>query len=571
MKKRTLLALVVTIIVCLLTKKCWLYPKDLPFDFNIKGQGKCQFEVQFNKKNDLKFKKVKSFILEKNLNETSKLKLVATNVSNPKYFKIIIKPNNQNKIIISDINFKNSKYEITDLNNFEIGGAKSKIENNNIIIFPTKSQVELVYKNKLNLGSNIKFQWEIFVIILILTFLFSYKINDYLADFSSIKNKSRIEIVFLAMFFIILFIPMLSINQDKISEKENRKLAVWKPLIKKDCKLNFDFGKDFEKWFNDRFFLRDSAINLYKTIYFTFRDRNSKGLVDRKTNTLYLESYLKRFNNEFIEEKFDFIFKFNKWCENNNIKLYVLITPQKSDIYPLKTNYYKQSRLLFENIELFDKLNKTQKTKLVYPYNELLMGSKENYMFFKTEHHWTDDGAFVGYQALMKEIKKDYPDIKILKQDDFDYFYNKKVRGDFSRKFAFGQSCNLIGVSENSCKKYLDYDYRYFKHKDYKNLKQKIQDIDYHRNKKFEYQKGYDKRVILLGTSQAENLAEFIAFTFKNVKRLRINTVKKVPTKDEYKIMKYYEKEILEYKPDIIIFCITYDNIRKFNNFYDRD
>ena len=192
MKKRALLALIFAILVCLLTKKCWLYPKDLPFNFNIQGQGNCKFEVQFNKKNDIKFKKVKSFTLEKNLNKTNKFNLIATNVSNPKYFKIIIKQDNQNKITISDINFKNKKYKILDLDNFEISGAKSKIENNSIIISPEKPQVELVYKNKLNLGSNIKFQWEIFVIILILTFLFSYKINDYLADFSSIKHKSRI-------------------------------------------------------------------------------------------------------------------------------------------------------------------------------------------------------------------------------------------------------------------------------------------------------------------------------------------------------------------------------------------
>ncbi|MBQ2984344.1 MAG: hypothetical protein IJD57_06080 [Candidatus Gastranaerophilales bacterium] len=571
MKKRALLALIFAILVCLLTKKCWLYPKDLPFNFNIQGQGNCKFEVQFNKKNDIKFKKVKSFTLEKNLNKTNKFNLIATNVSNPKYFKIIIKQDNQNKITISDINFKNKKYKILDLDNFEISGAKSKIENNSIIISPEKPQVELVYKNKLNLGSNIKFQWEIFVIILILTFLFSYKINDYLADFSSIKHKSRIEIVFLALFFTILFIPMLSINQDRISEKENRKLAVWKPLIKKDCRLNFDFGKDFEKWFNDRFFLRDSAINLYKTIYFTFRDRNSKGVIDRKTNTLYMDLDFKHFDNSELSKKFENIFKFQTWCKNNNIKLYLLITPQKSDIYLTEANYYNSRNTLSDNIEFFNKLNEEDKISVIFPYDEMVSALKDNYMYFKTDHHWTDDGAFVGYKSLIKEMKKNYPSLEPLKSKDFNIFYNKKIRADFDRKFLFGWTSNLIGLSLSQKEKYHNIDYRYYKHKDLKNLKQKVISIPYHRNKIFSYDGGFDKRVILLGTSQSDNLAEFIAFTFKNVKRIRNNAVKKVPVKDEFKIMKYYEKEILEYKPDILIFCVTYYNINRFKDLFNKD
>ena len=559
MKKRTLLALIFAILVCLLTKKCWLYPNDLPFNFNIQGQGNCKFEVQFNKKNDLKFKKVKSFALEKNLNKTNKFNLIATNVSNPKYFKIIIKQDNQNKIIISDINFKNKKYRITDLDNFKISGAKSKIENNNIIIFPTKPQVELVYKNKLNLGSNIKFQWEIFVIILILTFLFSYKINDYLADFSSIKHKSRIETVFLTLFFVILFIPMLSINQDKISEKENRKLAVWKPLIKKDCRLNFDFGKDFEKWFNDRFFLRDSAINLYKTIYFTFRDRNSKGLIDEKTKTLYQNWEFKHFDKGYIANKLEYFNKFHEWCDKNNIKLYILITPQKADIYPTKLNHYIQYDTQENKANFFNEFRKTNKLKIIYPYNEMLEAKKDNLMYFKTEHHWTDDGAFVGYKSLMKEMKKDFPDLVPLTEDDFNYFTNKKVRAGTNREFENGTNCNVIGVSKTKCDKYQNVDYRYFKHKQYG----KLQYATDHSNGKYirdyNFEAKNNLKIIMLGTSQNENLTEFIPFTFKNVRKIRTNT-KKLNEREGFKILKHFKNNILEYKPDVIVFCIVYFN-----------
>ena len=58
-----------------------------------------------------------------------------------------------------------------------------------------------------------------------------------------------------------------------------------------------------------------------------------------------------------------------------------------------------------------------------------------------------------------------------------------------------------------------------------------------------------------------ENLSEFVPYTFKNVLRLRNNYVINIPTNDEYKIIKYYEKDILDYHPDIIVFCICYYNI----------
>ena len=37
----------------------------------------------------------------------------------------------------------------------------------------------------------------------------------------------------------------------------------------------------------------------------------------------------------------------------------------------------------------------------------------------------------------------------------------------------------------------------------------------------------------------------------------------------EFKIMKYYKQEILDYKPDIIIFCITYRNISHLKNLFE--
>lgn len=102
-------------------------------------------------------------------------------------------------------------------------------------------------------------------------------------------------------------------------------------------------------------------------------------------------------------------------------------------------------------------------------------------------------------------------------------------------------------------------------------LKVKERDISLHRDKLYYYPNGYDKKVILLGTSQSENLCEFLPFSFKNVLRLRNNSVKDVSPKDDFKIMKRFQKDILEYKPDILIFCITKGNVSSLHNMFNME
>ena len=119
--------------------------------------------------------------------------------------------------------------------------------------------------------ADVAFEFELFVIILVLSYLSSYKLADYVANFSSIKHKSRIEILFLTIFFVLLFLPAIKIDKSEISIKENRALQKWQPLVKEDGKFNYDFGRNFEAWFNDRFFLRDGFIKL--STVFKFKNK----------------------------------------------------------------------------------------------------------------------------------------------------------------------------------------------------------------------------------------------------------------------------------------------------------
>ena len=413
------------------------------------------------------------------------------------------------------------------------------------------------------------FQFDIFLIILILSFALFYKLTNYVADYKSIKEQSRLDIIFLVIFFVFLFVPMLHFDKSEISERENRTLAKWKPLINNGT-INYNFGNDFNEWFNDRFYQRKFLINIYKKLTLNCQNHNNKGIIDENTGFLYINTEFRRWTPVELSENFKALYEFNDWCKIHKINLYVLITPPKTEIYPPNNSYIiirdKDHKYFLNYI---NKINKEGNLKIIYPYDEMLINKNKNYMFHKTSHHWTHDGAFIGYKELIKQIKKDFKDVNILNEKDFNYSYNELVQDDFDKQYKFGTTTSDIGITDP--KKYHQTKYRYYNKKDYDKLHQQIIDEELHREKLFHYAQGANYRVILLGTSQSENLTEFIPYTFKDVKRLRNNAVKGIPDKESFKIMKYYEKEMLEYRPDIIIFCIDYNNIIGLYNLFNKE
>jgi hypothetical protein len=428
------------------------------------------------------------------------------------------------------------------------------------VILGISSKIWLIHKGI----HHYRFEFLTFLIILICGFLGAIKITQYLVDFKEIKHKSRIEIIFLAVFFTMLFIPMSHISKKDVSKYENRTLAKWHPLILKNGQFNYDFGKNFDEWFSDRFGMRKVLVPLGNRIYKNSKNEIKKYIIDTKTLFIYGNGHFIVPSKDELLKNFESVNRFNTYLQENNIKLYVLLVPNKYQVHTPSFQKVNDT----EMTETIKELNKQYSFKIIYPLEELKEASKKDSIYFKTDHHWTDYGAFIGYQKLMKEIQKDYPNVKIAKENDFDYFYRKDVRSDFGRDFHEGETCRQLHVPEDECNKSLNVDYKYFKHKDVDNLQTEVIEEPFHRGKIFQYPNGTNLRVMLLGTSMSEDLSEILPYSFKNTYRLRINDVKKLPTSEEYKIMKLYKNRILDYKPDILILCIVPTNIHRLKDFF---
>ena len=428
-KKRTIIAIIITVVTIVATNKLWLIFNPMPVDFDIKGQGQCNIEVLLNKKDNDKFDKIKTQSITLDLNKNNHASFNVKRARFPKRIKIVISGLESNAPIeISNIMLRNGKYKIDDLKQFSNSTGELGIKNTSLIIYPDNNVINLEYKKTLNVRTAIKFDFKLFVIILVLTYLLAYKLSNYVADFKSVKEKSRIDILFLTIFFIFLFIPMSHINQDEISKQENRTFAKWRTFITQDGEINYDFGKNFNDWFNDRFYLRESFIkyNDFKLIF--SGNWQTKNVIKGKNNWLFLgwnesiESYSnsRLFSQKELDSITNYLSSINNYCKQNNKKFYFFIAPDKSKIYEeFYPDRIKKISKISKTEQLIEYLNNNSDIKVIYPQTKLIQHKKDGLLYWKSDTHWNLLGAYYGYEELMKNILSDFPTIDTYKTNKF--------------------------------------------------------------------------------------------------------------------------------------------------------
>lgn len=118
-----------------------------------------------------------------------------------------------------------------------------------------------------------------------------------------------------------------------------------------------------------------------------------------------------------------------------NIEYFLVIVPDKEVIYP---EYYPYPNHLVFNIRLnqfLDFFYKNTDLNIIYLKDPLLQAKKKSplYLYYKTDTHWNNYGAFFGYQEIMKRFKESNPTIQILDENDFNISIEGSLIGDLVR------------------------------------------------------------------------------------------------------------------------------------------
>ena len=433
LKRRVVITLIITLFILFATNKLWLKFVPVAVDFDVEGNGRYTVEVQLNKKNDNEFKKIKSEKIDINFNKEKHVNINIPRSKMPKRIQIIFsRIGEKEPLKITNIQLGKGKLKLNDLSKFHVTAGELEIQGNSLILHPYDivTSMNLVYNDKLKFITDINVDYNLFIIIAILSFLLFYKLSNYIANFNTVEKHSRIEIIFLSVFFVSLFIPMSHVNTDEISSHENRALAKWQPFITKNEEINFGFGKSFDNWFNDRFLMRDSFIAIHDKKYLLSKNWRTQKVVKGKDGWLFLatkdamDTYTNSvlFTQEELKIITDYLNSINDYCEKNGKKFYFMVAPDKAKVY---SEYYsdliKPQRTLSRVTQLTEYLKYNSKVKLIYPLEELKKQKEKEYVYFKQDTHWDFYGAYFAYLELANAIKKDFNDLNIYKINKYSY------------------------------------------------------------------------------------------------------------------------------------------------------
>lgn len=198
--------------------------------------------------------------------------------------------------------------------------------------------------------------------------------------------------------FLGIFFMFNVLSKDKeFSELENRYLEKM-PEFSVESLIDGSFTSKFEKYLTDQFILRDEFVML-KSI-------SEKALGRKENNGVYLGDngyLLQRF--ELPDEK---ILSRNIEAVENfasivDIPVYASIIPTSVNIYSEKLPKFAYT--FDENIILNKVQNKWKNAKYIDIQSEL-QKNKNEYIYYKTDHHWTSLGAYFGYKKIMETMGK---------------------------------------------------------------------------------------------------------------------------------------------------------------------
>lgn len=407
----------------------------------------------------------------------------------------------------------------------------------------------------------------ILISVIILAYLVGYKITDYVADFKTVKNHSRIDIIFLLIFCILLCIPASHISKAKKARGENRYLAQ-KAVLINHKKLNLNFGKEFNEWFNDRFNMRKDAIRTDIVLKCMINRKNCKlGQVvyDKKHNLIYRDNFwgmpeIEGDKSDILKTYVQNVNKLNEYCLDKNIKLYFLIVPRQADFFDFNM---PDKRKIGPNPadEVVEYIRANTDVKIVYPEKEMKEANKITPVFFKTDHHWTKKGAYTGYTEIIKEIQKDYPDVKLLDENTLSKYYDKRVSEWWDRPFNPGQTYKHMSLPKFYASKVLDTPYTYYKNPEFKNLERVSSEyLENKRDVYFKYTKGANEKLLVVGDSFGCNLFEFMPYSFKDSLYIYNNP--------RGFFFENYKPIIEGYRPDVFVVLFYTPNLPKILDFY---
>ena len=225
-----------------------------------------------------------------------------------------------------------------------------------------------------------------------------------------------------ALFAIVMLFPALDMMTGFTANMPNTERRVFAKFPTLGPNGIGQFIDDFDTYFKDNFGGRKLFIKGYCWVKlhvfntspypenvilgkdkWLFLGKSKNGTYDEHLGVKVLNKrHLNRIKTNVVENK--------GWAESKGIKYYLFVAPDKYSIYPEKLPETYSKKHINLNLDRFVNFMKPE-VNVIDVREELMARKNEALLYGYTDSHWTQYGAYIGYEKIIKTLKKDFPGI----------------------------------------------------------------------------------------------------------------------------------------------------------------
>lgn len=252
------------------------------------------------------------------------------------------------------------------------------------------------------------------------------------------NKKNKYFFIVIIFFWGILTVLNFIVPSKSFSENENRMLAK-APKFNIEELMEGKYVDKLNNYINDQFIFRDIWLKIKSMQEIVLGKTENNGVYIGKDGYLFEKIKYTDESNEKIESLVDTINNFRK---NTNISTYFMLIPNSIYINQEKLPDFAET---FDQEEVIKKAYSMTDNIKTINCVDTLKQNKNKYIFFKTDHHMTSDGAYLVYLEFCKEAKIN-PVTEYSKEEVADSFL-----GSFDSKAqVLNQEKDKITVYKNS-------------------------------------------------------------------------------------------------------------------------
>lgn len=227
--------------------------------------------------------------------------------------------------------------------------------------------------------------------------------------------------IFFAFIYIVPIVT-LSTPDKKISEIEN-KILTQLPRLTWDNITSKRFMSEFDKYTEDQFPNRADFLEIKNSYSYILGQREFRNIYIGSSDNL-MEKFT--FNKSIIDKNISQVINLTKNLDNiYNINSTLMVIPTSIAFYEESLPYWAINDNQKSALDYIDsKVDNLDFVDFYTPYN-ILSKNKDKYIYFNTDHHWTQLGAKLAYEDLFKTQINDTP-TKVV-DDFYGTYYSKAV------------------------------------------------------------------------------------------------------------------------------------------------